>query len=86
MKILAELIDTPDLNLLVNVISAMKVVFTQGLMNHHHIAQLHVITDKIDDLLVHPNAQIADLASSLEDMISCYSGEEVDEFTDDDEY
>ena len=84
---LLEIVDTPDLNMLVNVICAIKVVFTQGMMNHYHLSQTHLVSEKIDELLVHPNEQIADLASSLEDMVSCFAGEEVDnDWTDDDEY
>ena len=83
MTLLLEIFDTTDLNLLSSVISAIKVLFTQAMMKQHAIAQAHVVSDKVDELLVHPNMQIADLASSLEDLVSCYHGEEVG--TDDDE-
>jgi len=85
---LLELMETPDLNLLVNLIHSIKVVFTQAMMNHHHLHQAHVVTEKVDELLVHPNSQVADLALSLEDMISCYGGEDLDdgEWSGDEEY
>lgn len=68
-----ELLSTTEPNLLVNAICAMKAVFTYAIMHSIVIHRHADIRDHLDNLFVHPIQQIADLACSLEDMVSSYA-------------
>lgn len=74
-----ELLTTPEPNLLVNAICAMKAVFTFAVMHSILIQRYGDIRDQLDNLLVHPIQQIADLACSLEDIVSNYADRMEDE-------
>lgn len=68
-----ELLSTTEPNLLVNAICAMKAVFTYAIMHSLAIHRHGEVRDSLDCLFVHPIQQIADLACSLEDMVSSYA-------------
>ncbi len=79
---LKDLLTVTEPNLLVNTIWALKALVTHAIMHQAEIPYCGEIRDAVDSLVVHPVAQIADLACSLEDMLSSHA----DDMDSDEEY
>ena len=72
--LLQMLLSTTDPNLLIHVLSALKVVFTQAVTYPMITLDQHgEIRDQLDQLLVHPVQLISNAAGELEDVISNYT-------------
>lgn len=81
-----DLLNITEPNLLVNAICAMKSLFTYAIMHSIRIQRYGDIRDQVENLFSHPIQQIADLACSLEDLVSSYADNMEDEEDIDDEY
>lgn len=73
MSMLRDLLAVQEPNLIVNAIWALKAVANHCIMHQTAIPYLEETREQLDALVVHPVAQIADLACSLEDMLSSYA-------------
>ena len=76
--LLEALLTTTEPSLLVHAIGALSVVFTQAKTHRIQIEKADDIRNHLDLLVIHPFAQISNVASSLETLMSQYL-EDMDE-------
>jgi hypothetical protein len=70
--LLKDLLSVTEPNLLVNTIWATKALITYAIMQQVDVPHRAEILEAAEGLMMHPVQQIADLACSLEDLLSSY--------------